>query len=681
MALHWWGADYPDAIRAYAIEANTQGWLLASPELRSQHTASIGVQRNVIDIVNYMRSNYRVDSSRVYLTGSSMGGMIAATTAAKYPDVFAAIVEEKGPTNLSNWFSETNSWRASIMEREIGHNPWQAPFEYQRRSSESMAMNLKHVAVAIVHGTSDTVVFPSHAQGLYDAMVLFDPDHLEPIFWYDGDHDTASPYGPDWILEFLGRWTLNKVPADLNIRTDESKSFYWLSVTQGGWAPRWTSVEAAYDAYFNSIRAMVSDAAHSPIDLGFDLAAMGLSTGVPYVVEDYNVDTGDFRVYAALPVGGHLPLSFVDGNTHELSIYPGDIPPVVEHVYRQNDGGQVVVEDTYLYAYEPGANYQDRTTVKLNYNSTYTPLFRFDLSDVPSEAHIKSAVLRLYVHGRSEDQDVDANAHVLLQEWDVEQATWRNATASEQWIVQGANGLEDRRETATDVAKLGSPREWRTWNLLGAVEEWVQHTAENYGVILKGQGAPSVWYELASSEYYALTKRPELVVKYVVPTATLQPTETPTTTPMPSQTPTPTLTSTPTQTGAPSVTASASLMPSVTPTTSPTPQTAVIRGYVWNDVNENGIKDESEQLLSGATVILSDLLRREVDRYVTAADGWYRFVVNAPAEYHVEEINPRGYVSTGVDLYSLGEVVVGSVIEKNFGDRPALLYLPMLMRG
>ena len=100
-----------------------------------------------------------------------------------------------------------------------------------------------------------------------------------------------------------------------------------------------------------------------------------------------------------------------------------------------------------------------------------------------------------------------------------------------------------------------------------------------------------------------------------------------------------------------------------------------------NDVNENGVKDEGEQMLAGATVILSDLMRREVDRDVTAADGGYLFVVNAPAEYYVEEINPRGYVSTGVDMYFLGEVVVDSLIQRNFGDRPALLHLPMLMRG
>jgi len=661
VVLHWWGADYTDALYTYAIEANERGWLLASPGLRSQHTASLAVQHNVIDIVNFMRDNYRVDPSRIYLTGSSMGGMIAATTAAKYPDVFAAVVEEKGPTNLSNWYYETNSWRASVIEQEIGHAPWQAPFEYQRRSSESMAMNLKHVPLAITHPISDTVVPPSHAQGLYDAMNLFDPDHVE-LHWYEGDHDTISPYGPDWTLDFLGQWTLNDNPTDLNIRTDESKSFYWLDITQGGWTQRWTSVEASYDAYSNCIWATVSDAAHSPVDLAFDLAAMGLDTDVTYVVEDYNNDSGDFQVYTALPSAGYLSLSFPDGDSHDLSIYPGELPGVVTRIFQQDLEGYTGVQDTYLYAYDPDRNFASQGTVKLNWNSTYTALFRFDLSDLPSNAVIKSALLRLYIHGRSEDQNLEARAHVLLRNWDVEQATWKHATASEEWEMAGASGAGDRQEIPAATANLEDTRQWVTWNLRSVVEEWARDPSSNHGIVLKGQGPPSVYYELASSEYYAQDRKPELVVKYAMPTATPTPTCTFTPSPTPSQTLTPSMT------------------PSLTPTASPTPQAAVIQGYVWNDVNGNGVKDEGENTLAGATLIVSDIMHREVARYITIADGLYIFTLPAPAYYYLEEINPRGYISAGDDLWQ-GEVAVGSVIEKNFADRPAPLHLPLVIKG
>ena len=689
VVLHWWGADFTDAIYDYhgfASEASERGWILASPDLRSQHTASLAVQHNVIDIVNHMKSNYRVDPSRVYLTGASMGGMIAATTAAKYPDVFAAVVEQKGPTNLSNWYYETNSWRASTIEREVGHAPWQAPFEYQRRSSESMAMNLKHVPFAILHGNSDTVVPPSQAQGLYDAISLFGPAHLDPIHWYAGDHDTVSPFGPDWVLDYLGGWTLSEMPTDLNIRTDESKAFYWLGVTQGGWAQRWTSVEASYDVYSSSIRATVSDVSHSHVDIVFYLADIGLDTESAYVVEDYNHDTGDFQVYAAIPSAGRLSLSFPDGDTHELSIYPGNVPPLVEHIFQQGAEGYVGVEDTHLYAYDREARFYDKSTAKLNYNSTYTPLFRFDLAKVPGDAVIKSALLYLYVHGRSDDKNVQAGAHAVLRDWDVERATWLSATDAEEWDIEGANGVEDRRGEPVDVVELGSPREWGTWNLRALVEEWVQNESVNHGVILKGQGAPSVAYDLASSEYYAPERGPKLVVKYVFPTATLPPTGTPTITPTPSETPTPTRTATPgdtptlTHTPTPSATPSLSPTPSVTPTASPTPRTAVIQGYVWNDVNGNGERDEGEDMLTGATLIVSDLMRREVTRHVTIG-GEYSFVLPAPAEYYLEEVNPRGYVSTGPDLLHFSRVEVDSVVRTRFGDRPAPLCLPLLIKG
>ncbi len=45
----------------------------------------------VMDLIGDIRSQYRVDSRRIYLTGLSMGGFGAWTTAARYPGFFAAI--------------------------------------------------------------------------------------------------------------------------------------------------------------------------------------------------------------------------------------------------------------------------------------------------------------------------------------------------------------------------------------------------------------------------------------------------------------------------------------------------------------------------------------------------------------------------------------------------------------
>jgi predicted peptidase len=48
--------------------------------------------------INYAKQHYRIDSTRIYLTGLSMGGTISCEMAADYPSLFAAIVPMAGAT-------------------------------------------------------------------------------------------------------------------------------------------------------------------------------------------------------------------------------------------------------------------------------------------------------------------------------------------------------------------------------------------------------------------------------------------------------------------------------------------------------------------------------------------------------------------------------------------------------
>ena len=50
-------------------------------------------------VVKYMVENYNVKLDRIYLVGYSMGVQIVAVTAAKFPHVFAAVLDNKGPTD------------------------------------------------------------------------------------------------------------------------------------------------------------------------------------------------------------------------------------------------------------------------------------------------------------------------------------------------------------------------------------------------------------------------------------------------------------------------------------------------------------------------------------------------------------------------------------------------------
>ncbi|MFH1929176.1 MAG: DNRLRE domain-containing protein [Chloroflexota bacterium] len=680
ISLPWWGANHLDAVYAKGLEANERGWLLAAPGLRGQHTASLPIQHDIIDLVNVMKATYRVDPSRVYLTGPSMGGMIAATTAAKYPDVFAAVVEEKGATNLAAWHWEcfndpSQRYRSDTIEKEIGHTPATAPFEYQRRSSQSMGMNLMQVPIAMLHGTSDGVVYPHHAQDLYDAIgpsypwvdCFYDADHHTCLCWYEGDHSTPLPYGVDWVFDFLGSYTLNDNPRELRIRTDETKSYYWLHIAQTGSVHYWTYVEANYDPYTSIINASVSDDRNSSVEISFDLNWMGLDPGVSYTVEDYDLTAGDYALSVVAPVGGILTVSVPNGNEHRFDIYPDGASTLTTLIYQQGLNGYSGVEDTYLYGYEKDRNYDGEWTLKVKHDSIYSPLIYFPLSEVPQNAVVKSALLRLYITSRNYDRTLDSTFHKMLRNWVEDEATWNQASDAEAWEEAGAKGSTDRVDLPAGTVRMESPEGWVTLNLRSLAQDWAASPEDNRGLTLKGIGSQSVIYSVASSDYSATSKRPELTLKYTLPTPTPLPTSTPTITPTPTSTSTPTLTP------------SATLIASPTPTATDIPQYGVVQGYIWNDVNENGRLDAGENMLAGATVVVTNAIGEEVASYLTGPDGVYYFQLLAPATYRVTEYDPPGHFSTTESTWE-EHLTAGGSIEVNFGARPMPWFLPMIKK-
>ena len=70
-------------------------------------------------------------------------------------------------------------------------------------------------------------------------------------------------------------------------------------------------------------------------------------------------------------------------------------------------------------------------------------------------------------------------------------------------------------------------------------------------------------------------------------------------------------------------------------------QTSSLAGYVYLDVNNNGIKDPPEKPLPNVPVTLSGIVSSTV---VTAADGSYRFDNLPPGTYAVREAQPRAFL-------------------------------------
>ena len=213
------------------------GWFVVCPELHGQHTsgktslAAIVAQHDVIDAIHYAQEHYKIDETRIYAAGRSMGGMQTLILAAKYPHVFAAAMAGQPPTEMALFDKE--SPLTDVILKEFGGTRAEKPYEYARRGPATYARNLKYTPTFIWHGTLDRVVPPEHSKKMIDLMRQFNP-YQKPVYWLEGAGHNPLNYGAEWIFDKL-RWyqkTRYRFYPDLDFILDESGQFLWVNVEQ-----------------------------------------------------------------------------------------------------------------------------------------------------------------------------------------------------------------------------------------------------------------------------------------------------------------------------------------------------------------------------------------------------------------------------------------------------------------
>jgi Disaggregatase related repeat len=179
-------------------------------------------------------------------------------------------------------------------------------------------------------------------------------------------------------------------------------------------------------------------------------------------------------------------------------------------------------QDTYINSASKSSNYGNSNRLATDSDGTQLlrSLVQFNVTSVPSQSTVISAVLSLYLVSNSGSQTDTVETHRLTRTW-VEGngkgnsgATWNQYASNKLWTKPG--GDFDPSSIGNFVA---SGTGWKSINLTPLVQSWVSGTVPNQGVILL---SPTGRYTNSAKLYYSsdaananASQRPKLAVCYV----------------------------------------------------------------------------------------------------------------------------------------------------------------------
>ncbi len=140
-------------------------------------------------------------------------------------------------------------------------------------------------------------------------------------------------------------------------------------------------------------------------------------------------------------------------------------------------------------------------------SGNYRTLLKFDLSSIPAGAIITSADLNLYYYaaGGTDGDPLDISVYQTAVDWSEGSLTWSKA---ENYYVPSY-------DTVTIIK--GSGAGYKAWDIASLVQNWVDGTYDNYGVLLRAptQSGSSIYRTFHSKEYGS--NAPKLEVTYTTP--------------------------------------------------------------------------------------------------------------------------------------------------------------------
>ncbi len=194
--LHWRGGKAHSAAhlapRIFSDLGEERGTIVVSP--RGRGSSSWYVGRGMLDVEEVWRdahATFSVDTARRYVAGHSMGGWGSFLLSIVHPDWFAAALPASPPVTQGAWTGLDFEGCDDMQFEEytpcyIQANDGDARGQHTRRMLE----NLRHVPVAIYHGSEDELVPVSGVARQVERLVQLGYRHRFYLF------PTQEHYGP-----------------------------------------------------------------------------------------------------------------------------------------------------------------------------------------------------------------------------------------------------------------------------------------------------------------------------------------------------------------------------------------------------------------------------------------------------------------------------------------------------
>ncbi len=164
VSLHSWSADLNQRNESLEKLADEKGWIYLFPNFRGanrtpQACGSELTQTDILDATEWAKSNLRVDTSRVYLTGVSGGGHMTMLMASRYPKQWTAASAWVGISDLALWYKKHADTRyGEMMRKSCGGaygDSYKVNKEYIKRSPKLYLKKAPNIALDIAAGIHD----------------------------------------------------------------------------------------------------------------------------------------------------------------------------------------------------------------------------------------------------------------------------------------------------------------------------------------------------------------------------------------------------------------------------------------------------------------------------------------------------------------------------------------------